>query len=63
MNLDNQKLIDYEKVCKIIHSCRNSRHNNVAFNVCINFEKKHGRSYYSEALFLLCDQNICEIMR
>lgn len=54
----NKQWDDYYKCLAIIASCTNSRHNNIAFVVCQQFEKMHGRSKLSNFLFEFCDDNL-----
>lgn len=56
------KLEDYDKVCAIIRSCRNSRHNNIAYAVILRFEAKWGWDSYALELHALCDLNMNQII-
>lgn len=53
---------DLDKVVAVIQSCTNTRHNNVAFNMVQNFEKKWKHSPLVECLFELCDQNMSDML-
>lgn len=58
----NQKLIDYEKVLKVIRSCKTNGQNQVAYRVIWNFQNKYSDDTYTRYLFLECDMNLQEII-
>lgn len=58
----NQKLLDYEKVLRVIRSCRTSRQNQVAYQMCWRFQDMYKHDSYSLELFAVCDLNLNQIM-
>lgn len=58
----NQKLLDFDKVMKVIRSCRTSQHNNVAYRMALNFHNIHKDYNFLHALVDECDRNLIEIV-
>lgn len=57
----NQKLLDFDKVLKVIRSCVTSRQNNVAYHMAFNFHKKYKDNTFLDKLIDECDRNMIEI--
>lgn len=54
----NQKLLDYEKVLKVIRSCKTNAQNQVAYRMVWNFQDKYKDDTYTRYLFIECDMNL-----
>lgn len=57
----NQKLLDYEKVLKVIRSCLTNAQNQTAYRMCWNFHDMYKEDTYSLELFLQCDENLISL--
>ncbi|QYW06703.1 hypothetical protein uav_172 [Pseudomonas phage UAVern] len=54
---------DYQKVLDVIHSCKTSAQNNVAYAMVLNYEKKYPHNnILSTELHYHCELNLIEIM-
>lgn len=57
----NQKLLDYEKVLKVIRSCVTNAQNQTAYRMCWNFHDIYKEDTCSLELFLECDENLISL--
>lgn len=56
-----QKLLDYEKVLKVIRSCVTNAQNQTAYSMCWNFHDMYKDDTLSLRLFSVCDENLISI--
>lgn len=57
------KLIDYEKVLKVIRSCVTNAQNQTAYRMCWNFHDMYKDDKYSLELFRECDIILIDIIQ
>lgn len=53
-------LEDFDKVRRVIHSCTNSRHNNIAYEMVMLYERKWKHKPSANYLYDLVDLNLIE---
>lgn len=58
----NQKLLDYEKILKVIRSCVTNAQNQTAYRMCWNFHDMYKDDTFSLRLFRVCDENLIDIV-
>lgn len=58
----NQKLLDYEKVLKVIQSCVTSGQNNTAYQMAFNFHNMYKDDNITFILLDACDKNLIELV-
>lgn len=51
---------DFEKVIRVIRSCKTHAQNNIAYEMAKLYERKHGSSV--DILYALLDENLIDIM-
>ena len=58
----NQKLLDYEKILKVIRSCVTNAQNQTAYSMCWNFHDMYKVDTFSLRLFRVCDENLIDLV-
>lgn len=59
----NQKLLDYEKVLKVIRSCVTNAQNQTAYRMCWSFHDMYKEDTLSLELFRECDIVLIDIIQ
>lgn len=58
----NQKLIDYERMLKIIRSCVTNAQNQTAYRMIWLYQDKYKDDTYTRELFNECDDNLMKVI-
>lgn len=54
---------DYEKVVKVIKSCKTNAQNQIAYRMCMNWGSMYKDYQKLEDLLTLCDESLIDIVR
>lgn len=53
---------DYDKVVKVIHSCKTNSQNQIAYRMCWNWNAMYKDSPLFMSLIIMCDESLINIM-